>query len=402
MSANELLVYLKGGKEEPVRRFHPWVFSGAIARIEGSPADGDLVRVVDKRGGFLGQGHFHDGSIAVRILSFEENQDLNKKAFWVQALQSALQVRNQLDLPSAQTNTFRLVHGEGDGLSGLIVDVYGQVAVVQCHSIGMHRQRELISEALQDVLGDVLDAVYDKSAESLPKGYAKSMENGYLWLRDSNQQPAMPVQVMENGVAFLVNWEEGQKTGFFLDQRENRALLGRLAAGKSVLNTFCYTGGFSAYAVKAGAQSVCSVDVSAKAMALTARNVELNGASVPHENITEDVLRFFKENETQYDVVVVDPPAFAKSMNKRHNAVQGYKRLNASALKQVVSGGLLFTFSCSQVIDQRLFYNTIVAAAIEAGRKVRVLHHLTQGPDHPVSLFHPEGAYLKGLVLHVE
>ncbi len=395
-------VFLKPGKEVPVRRFHPWVFSGAIARLEGQPADGDVAEVFDRGGQLLGVGHFHHGSIAVRLLAFGP-ADLHSPVFWEQKLHTALAVRRAVGLVDVpHTNCFRLIHGEGDGLPGLVVDVYGDTAVLQCHSIGMHRQKELIVNALQAVFSNKNLAVYDKSAESLPPKYAETMHNGLLTSAAPGGSPAA-AEVLENDVRFRVDWETGQKTGFFLDQRDNRQLLSRFAPGKSVLNAFCYTGGFSAYALRAGARLVHSVDVSAKAMELTTQNAALNlpygGA---HEGFTEDALRFLKNGERSYEVVVIDPPAFAKSMEKRHNAVQGYKRLNESAMRRVAPGGVLFTFSCSQVVDRELFYHTVVAAALEVGRPARVLHHLTQGADHPVSLFHPEGAYLKGLVVHLE
>ncbi|HRI60067.1 MAG TPA: class I SAM-dependent rRNA methyltransferase [Saprospiraceae bacterium] len=396
-----LKVFLKPGKEIPVLRFHPWVFSGAIARIEGDPADGDVAEVYNKRGELLGVGHFHHGSIAVRLLSFGE-ANVEREEFWIDKLQNALSVRKIAGLAGKEeTDCFRLVHGEGDGLSGLIIDVYGSTAVVQCHSIGMHRQKDLLATALQKVFGKKLEAIYDKSYESLPLKYAENQANGYLWSASVFQ--AGNAVVVENGVRFKVDWETGQKTGFFLDQRDNRHLLAHYAAGKTVLNAFCYTGGFSCYALKAGATLVHSVDVSAKAMELTAENTVLNAAAPgQHEGYTEDVLRFLKNTEMLYEVMVIDPPAYAKSVEKRHNAVQGYKRLNVEAIKKLAPGGILFTFSCSQVVDRELFYHTIVAAAMEAGRPVRVLHHLTQGADHPVSLFHPEGSYLKGLVLFVD
>lgn len=391
-------IYLKPGKEVAVLRFHPWVFSGAVQRLTGQPEDGAIVDVFSSRNQLLGLGHFHHGSIAVRLLSFGP-ANLRDPLFWVQKLESAYRVRRAVGLPApSETNCYRLVHGEGDGLSGLIIDVYGTTAVMQCHSIGMHRQRELIAQALQTVLGDSLQAVFDKSKEALPPQYAAAVQNTCLL-----GAPESRAIVSENGVHFKVDWTEGQKTGFFLDQRENRKLLAEFAAGKTVLNTFCYTGGFSCYALRAGATLVHSVDVSAKAMALTEENVQLNAPfKGKHVGYTGDVLAFFKETEQCYDVVVVDPPAFAKSLNKRHNAVQGYKRLNEAALNKVAPGGILFTFSCSQVVDRELFYHTIAAAALSIKRPVRVLHHLTQGPDHPVSLFHPEGSYLKGLVLYVE
>ena len=389
-------IILKKGKEEPVRRRHPWIFSGAIHRIEGTPEDGDVVAVKDAWDNLLGIGHYHNGSIAVRLLSFV-GADPTDLAFWTDKLKNALQVRHWCQLPSATTDTYRLIHGEGDGLSGLIVDIYGTTAVVQCHSIGMHRQRAIIAQALMSVFNGSITCVYDKSAEALPPKYAAEQQNGVL-----EGTLAESAVVTENGVKFKVDWVTGQKTGFFLDQRDNRQLLRDFAPGKSVLNTFCYTGGFSCYAVLAGAKSVHSVDISGKAMDLTVENIALNAPFVgTHEAITADVMHYLKEIDQKHDVVIVDPPAFAKSLDKRHNAVQGYKRLNALAFEKVAPNGIMFTFSCSQVIDRELFYNTIAAAAIEAKREIRVLKHLTQGADHPVSMFHPEGAYLKGLVLHV-
>ena len=393
-------IHLKPGKEVPILRFHPWVFSGAIARVEGQPEDGDAAEVYDRSGQLLGVGHFHNGSITVRMLSFGP-ADLNDPQFWVDKLTKAAAARQAIGLlDNPATNCFRLVHGEGDGLSGLIVDVYGLTAVLQCHSVGMHRQRHLLAAAIRRVLGQDY-AVYDKSGEALPPKYAAHQSNGYL---DGPEAPGLPTgMVVENGVQFKIDWVQGQKTGFFLDQRDNRALLGHFVRGKTVLNAFCYTGGFSAYALQAGAAEVHSVDVSAKAMALAEENIALNAPfEGEHHGFCADVLQFLKNADRLYDVLVIDPPAFAKSMEKRHNAVQGYKRLNLAAIQQTAPGGIIFTFSCSQVVDRELFYHTIVAAAMEAGRPVRVLHHLTQGADHPVSLFHPEGAYLKGLVLYVE
>ncbi|MFQ5447072.1 MAG: class I SAM-dependent rRNA methyltransferase [Saprospiraceae bacterium] len=387
-------VFLKPKKDVPVRRYHPWIFSGAIARMEGEPADGGIVEVRSHSGEFLATGHFQHGSIAVRIFSFEEIEP--GPAFWKSKLQNAFDYRRSLGLTgNPATNCYRLVHAEGDGLPGLIVDVYGETAVVQCHSIGMHRSMSEILPALVEVLGKTMVAVYGKSKETLPANYAATVQNGYLHGQSS------PQPVLENGHSFFVDWESGQKTGFFLDQRDNRQLLSKYAAGKSVLNAFCYSGGFSIYALKAGAASVHSADFSQKAIEWTEKNVALNPAPGTHEAFTEDVQKFLK-NCGEYELMVVDPPAFAKNLKKRHNAVQGYKRLNATALRKVAPGGMLFTFSCSQVVDRALFYNTIVAAAIEAGRRVRVMHHLSQPADHPVSLFHSEGAYLKGLALQVE
>ncbi len=398
-------IFLKKGKEEPLKRFHPWIFSGAISKIVadngGNIADGDLVEVLDFRGQPLAMGYYNDGSIAVRVFSFELNEQIDD-AFWVKHLQNALDYRRTLGLTgSNETNCYRLIHAEGDGLPGLIIDVYAQTAVVQCHAIGMHRQIESIKNALLQILGNQLVAIYDKSIETLPPQYVSqiSLKNGYLYNPQSIETPQI---ILENGNQFAIDWVTGQKTGFFLDQRDNRQLIAKYVKGKSVLNTFCYSGGFSIYALKAGAKSVHSIDVSQKAIDLTDKNVELNrpfeGSPI---STAADVLSFLKDNQDIYDVIVVDPPAFAKSISKRHNAVQAYKRLNAMALRQITEGGILFTFSCSQVVDRQLFYDTIVAAAIEAGRKVRVMHHLTQPADHPVNIFHPEGSYLKGLVLQV-
>ena len=341
-------------------------------------------------------GHYQDGSICVRLLSFQPTEI--DQSFWTKKIANAYQYRKAIELTDRELiNCYRLVHGEGDGMPGLVIDIYGEVAVVQCHSIGMHRDRAFIAQALQDVYGSRLKAVFDKSAESLPKDYAGKMQNGYLY--GTGGEPV----VKEYGALFSIDWETGQKTGFFLDQRENRRLLGEYATGKKVLNAFCYTGGFSIYALKAGAHSVDSVDVSAKAMELTDRNVALNGYDDSrHQSYTSDVLDFLRKTHNTYDLMIVDPPAFAKNMEKRHNAVQGYKRLNAQAMEKISPGGILFTFSCSQVVNKQLFYDTIVAAALEAGRQVRVMHQLSQGPDHPVNMFHPEGEYLKGLVLYVE
>lgn len=393
-------VFLRPGKEIPVLRFHPWVFSGAIARTVGQPEDGDLAEVFDKQGNLLGVGHFHHGSIAVRLLSFGP-ANLEDPKFWEEKLHNAYQVRVRAIKAVAENKGnagFRLIHGEGDGLSGLIIDIYGNTAVIQCHSIGMHRQRAIIAQALQLTLGKSIQAIYDKSVESLPPKYAENQQNGYLW--SAEETPENSAVIVENGAKFRVDWITGQKTGFFLDQRDNRKLLAEYSTGKSVLNAFCYTGGFSCQALQAGASLVHSVDVSPKAIALCNENVALNVPfSGQHEGYADDVLKFLKNSERDYEVMVIDPPAYAKSLDKRHNAVQGYKRLNAEAMRRVAPGGILFTFSCSQVVDRELFYHTVAAAAMEVGRQVRVLHHLSQSADHPVSMFHPEGSYLKGLVL---
>jgi 23S rRNA (cytosine1962-C5)-methyltransferase len=389
-------IFLKSNRDEAVRRFHPWVFSGAIARLKGQPTDGEIVEVCDSRGQYLATGHFHNGNIAVKLFSYE--QIVPDVAFWKQKLQKARTVRQQILTSNSATNCYRLVHGEGDGLPGLIIDYYDGVLVIQAHSIGMYRVLEELTLALRELYGKELKAIYNKSAETLPEQFAKSVPNGYVF-----GHCVVPHPVKENGHTFLIDWETGQKTGFFLDQRDNRKLLAHYAAGKNVLNAFCYSGGFSIYALEAGAVSVDSVDASKKAIELTERNVEANfGAEATHQSYAEDVMKFLKETTGTYDVMVLDPPAYAKSMSARHRAVQGYKRLNAEGIKHLKPNGILFTFSCSQVVDRELFYNTIVAAAIEAGRQVRVLHQITQPPDHPVNLFHPEGSYLKGLVLWVE
>ncbi|AUD02499.1 class I SAM-dependent rRNA methyltransferase [Spirosoma pollinicola] len=393
-------LYLQAGRDEPLRRFHPWVFSRAISRYEGDLNDGDVVEVFDSKKKYLATGHYHDGSIAVRVFSFGATAggpvtpDL---PYWTKKLAHIRTIRQAI--VTGETNCYRLVHGEGDGCTGLILDVYNGVVVLQAHSIGMHRERDTITEALKAVFGKELLAVYDKSADTLPDEYGATVTNSYLYGRTP-----VPHPVQENGNTFLVDWITGQKTGFFLDQRDNRALLAQYAKGKNVLNAFCYSGGFSVYALKADARSVHSVDVSQKAIDLTNQNITANVSEGDerHQAYTEDVMHYMKNHDQVYDVVVLDPPAYAKSQSARHRAVQGYKRLNAEGLRRVAKGGLLFTFSCSQVVDRELFYNTIVAAAIEAGRQVRVLHHLSQPADHPVSLFHPEGGYLKGLVLWVE
>ncbi len=389
-------IYLKPGREAPIRRYHPWVFSGGVKHIKEEITDGENIEVYSHANQYLATGHFQQGSILVRIFSFEKTEiDQN---FWTSKIQKAFHFRKSIGLTERDdTNCYRLVHAEGDGLPGLIVDIYGKTAVVQCHSIGMHQERMKLAEALKEVLGSSLEAVYDKSSSALPSKYGTTIENGYLWGESKSQA------VKEHGYPFFVDWENGQKTGFFLDQRENRFLLQKHANGKKVLNAFCYSGGFSIYALKAGAILVHSVDISEKAIDWTNKNVELNkGFEGQHEAFTNDVLKYLQTAETIYDIMIVDPPAYAKTKAKRHNAVQGYKRLNALALKQIAPNGLLFTFSCSQVVDETLFYNTITAAAIQAKRNVRVIQKLSQPADHPVSLFHPEGAYLKGLVLWVE
>ena len=389
-------LYLAPGKEHSLKRFHPWVFSGAIRKMDGNPEEGDVVEVYSSQREFLGMGHYAPGSIAVRIFSFEQVEP--DYTFWKSKVQQAYDYRKKLGLvDNPHTDVYRLVYAEGDGVPGLIVDYYKDTAVVQTHSIGMYNIREHVSKALQEIYGETLVAVYDKSAESLPAKAAVNPVNGYLYGESKGG-----VVVTENENQFFIDWESGQKTGFFIDQRENRELLGRYVKDKSVLNTFCYTGGFSVYALNAGAKEVHSVDVSKKAIELTIKNGELSQAPERHEAYAVDTFDFLKGKEDRYDVIVLDPPAFAKSKNVRHNALMGYKRLNAEAMKKIKPGGILFTFSCSQVVDKYLFNNTVMAAAIEAGRNIKIMHHLSQPADHPISVFHPEGEYLKGLVLFVE
>ncbi len=386
-------VVLKHKKDAAIRRFHPWIFSGAVYKLEGQPEDGDWVEVFSSQGDWLAVGHYQAASIAIRIVSFKPIE--SKITFWRDKIQQAYYYRQQLNLINELTNCYRLIHAEGDGLPGLIIDIYGDCAIVQCHSIGMHKDLESIVAALQTVLGDSIQAIYNKSAETLPKEYAAQIENGYVWGAKTTQV------VKENGHRFFVDWETGQKTGFFLDQRENRQLITQYVNGKSVLNAFCYSGGFSVYALQAGAKRVDSVDISERATAWTDENVALNEHQGAHLSHTADVLKFLKD-ANQYEVAIIDPPAFAKSLKKRHNAVQGYKRLNMLALDRLAPKGILFTFSCSQVIDRQLFEDTVTASALEVGRTVKIMHCLTQPADHPINLFHPESAYLKGLVLYVE
>ena len=390
---------LKKGRDESVKRFHPWVFSGAIAQIQGSPREGDLVAVHDADGNYLACGHYQIGSIAVRILSF--TADPQSPSFWTDAIARARHEREAIGLPSAGTNAFRLVHGEGDGLPGLIIDWYDGVCVLQAHSVGMFRSKTRICEALKEVFGNDLKAVYDKSSGTAPYKAGLELIDGFLYRApgfDLSEQP-----VLENGHKFIVNWVEGQKTGFFLDQRENRALVGRYASGRTVLNLFCYTGGFSIYALAAGAKSVDSVDSSAKAMALVNRNVLANGVQDRHTSLCCDAIDYLASvPEDKYDLMIVDPPAFAKHRGVLKNALRAYQRLNAAAINKVAPGGLIFTFSCSQVVDKTAFAELVFSAAAQTGRSVRILDRLCQGGDHPVSIYHPEGEYLKGLLLYVE
>ena len=390
-------VYLKPGKEESLKRFHPWVFSGAIARVEGEPEEGEIVDVYTSKKEFIACGHFQIGSIAVRVLSFV--QETIDHEFWVRKLAVAKDLRVALGLiGNPQNNTYRLVHGEGDNLPGLIIDVYDHTAVMQAHSAGMHVYRMEIADALSEVMGDVIANIYYRSETTLPfKADLLSTENGFI-------KGGSPENVaMENGLKFHVDWLKGQKTGFFVDQRENRHLLERYAKGRNVLNMFCYTGGFSFYAMRGGANLVHSVDSSAKAIDLTNENVELNfPGDARHKAYAEDAFKYLDRMGDQYDLIILDPPAFAKHRDALRNALRGYTKLNAKAFEKIRPGGILFTFSCSQVVNKENFRNAVFTAAAQSGRSVRILHQLTQPGDHPVNIYHPEGEYLKGLVLYVE
>lgn len=397
-------VILKKGRDESLRRFHPWVFSGAIAQIVGNPSEGDVVSVYSAEGQLLAAGHYQIGSIAVRILSFDA--DPTAADFWKDALGRAIYYRQQLGLDvfgnEAGTNCFRLVHGEGDGLPGLIIDWYDGVCVLQAHSAGMFRAKGQICAALQEIIGDNLKAVYNKSAGTAPFKAGLDLIDGYLYKQEGFA--AKEATVLENGKSFIVNWEEGQKTGFFLDQRDNRALVGKLSQGRRVLNLFCYTGGFSVYAAASGAKRVDSVDSSAKAIDLTHRNMAANAnAELEYSDICTDAIDYLNSvSPEQYDLIIVDPPAFAKHRGALKNALRAYQRLNAAAISRVAPGGFVFTFSCSQVVDKISFANLVFSAAAQTGRNVRIVDRLCQGADHPVNIYHPEGEYLKGLLLYVE
>ncbi len=385
-------VILSKNKEESLLRKHPWVFSGAIDLIDEEILDGDIVTVFDSKEKFLGTGHFQNATIAVRILSFEETE-LDQK-FFNHILSEAIELRKTLGLFSKENSICRIVHGEGDGLPGLIIDFYNGIAVIQCHSIGMYQMIELISQALQNSLGESLKAIYSKSSETLHN--KEGIVDSYIWSTCKT-----PHKAKENGIRFSIDWVTGQKTGFFIDQRENRKLLSKYATGKKVLNTFCYSGGFSLFALKAGASEVHSLDSSKKAIELTEYNIHLNKLTENHVSIVADAMEYMKTVDNSFDVIILDPPAFAKHRDKRHQAIQGYKRLNEMAIRSIKPGGIIFTFSCSQVVDKNLFTHTIIAAAINSGRKIRILEQLHQPADHPINAFHPEGEYLKGLVIQV-
>lgn len=396
MLDNYTRIVLKSGKDQALKRFHPWVFSGAIKKMYGSVSEGDLVVVYSNKDEFLGIGHYQIGSIAIRIVSFKEvdpNYD-----FWKSKIETAWSLRKKLGYTdNSETNVFRLVHAEGDGMPGLIIDFYNGTAVMQMHSIGMYLIREELVKALQEVVGDKLKAVYNKSAKTLPFKSDVKSEDGYLY----SDKPE--TEVLEYNLKFKVDWETGQKTGFFIDQRENRLLVQKYSENRDVLNMFCYTGGFSFYAMKGGANLVHSVDSSAKAIDLTNENVELNFPDDSrHEAIVADGFEYLKDIQDKYDLIILDPPAFAKHRNTLPQALKGYKRINTRAFEQIKKGGILFTFSCSQVVSKDRFREAVFSAAAISGRNVRILHQLNQPTDHPVNIYHPEGEYLKGLVLYVE
>ena len=388
-------IVLKKGKEQSLLRFHPWIFSGAIMRVDGKPQEGDLVEVTDCAGNFMALGHYQVGSITVRVLSFVQ-RDIDQ-AFYTERLRQAYELRLSLGLAdSERTNAYRLVHGEGDGLPGLVIDVYNGTAVVQMHSVGMYCDRKLIETALLEVMGDRLKAIYNKSEGTLPYKAGLNAENLYVYGRPESNE------ALENGLRFYPDWEKGQKTGFFVDQRDNRALIERYSKGRRVLNMFCYTGGFSLYAMRGGAEAVHSVDSSERAIELTKANVELNfPGDTRHAATAQDAFRFMEETGERFDLMILDPPAFAKHLNVLSNAIKGYRRLTTKALEMIPSGGILFTFSCSQVVSKEVFRTMVFSSAAKAGRRVSILHQLTQPADHPINIYHPEGEYLKGLVLHV-
>ena len=389
-------VYLRKGKEQSLDRFHPWVFSGAIAHVDDGVDEGEVVNVFSSDGRFIAVGHYQIGSISVRVLSFDDC-DIDSK-FWSASLKGALEMRITLGLAdSSAGDTYRLVHGEGDFLPGLVIDVYGKTAVMQAHSVGMHMMRNDIARELMAVMGGRIDNIYYKSETTLPFKAELGQEDGFICGGSADNV------AVENGLKFYVDWLKGQKTGFFIDQRDNRSLLEHYSAGRNVLNMFCYTGGFSVYAMRGGAASVHSVDSSAKAIELTEKNVELNFPSHErHAAYCEDAFKYLDKVADKYNLIILDPPAFAKHRGALHNALKGYTRLNAKALEKIQPGGILFTFSCSQVVTKDNFRNAVFTAATVARRKVRILHQLHQPADHPINIYHPEGEYLKGLVLYVE
>ena len=389
----EKYVQINKNKLHSIQRRHPWIFSGAITHESEEMFDGDLVTVLNHQEQIIAKGHFQHATIAVRILTFED-EPINGD-FFKRKIENAVNLRMDQNLFRKDNSICRLVHGEGDGLPGLIVDYYNKVAIIQCHSIGMHKAIMEIKDALVAVLKDNLIAVYNKSAETLPDRNIST--DGYLF--GTCETPHIAI---ENGINYEIDWVNGQKTGFFIDQRESRSLLAKYAKGKKVLNTFCYSGGFSLSALNAGATLAHSLDSSKKAIDLTENNVKLNNLEENHKSIVADAMNYMKDLPEEYDIIILDPPAFAKHRNKRHQAIQGYKRLNAHTIRQIRPGGIIFTYSCSQVVDKQLFNNTIIAAAIEAGREVRILEQLHQPADHPINAFHPEGEYLKGLVIRID
>ena len=392
----EKAVILKRGKEESLQRFHPWIFSGAIQRIEGKPEEGDIVTVYTNDHRFIARGHIQVGSIAVRVLTF--NDETIDQAFWNKRIATAYDLRERTGISSREdNNTYRLVHGEGDNLPGLIVDIYGDTAVMQAHSVGMHVNRMEIAKAIQEILGDKIKNIYYKSDTTLPYKADINKDNGYIIGSNAGNIST------EYGLKFYIDWLRGQKTGFFVDQRENRSLLEKYAKGRKLLNMFCYTGGFSIYALRGGAEIVHSVDSSSKAIDLTNANVEINfPGDTRHTAYAEDAFDFLERMGNNYNLIILDPPAFAKHRDSLRNALIGYRRLNAKAIEKIQPGGILFTFSCSQVVSKENFRTAVFTAAAMAKRNVRILHQLTQPADHPVSIYHPEGEYLKGLVLYVE
>ena len=392
---NYVKIILQPKKDRSLRLFHPWVFSGAIAKVDGDPKEGDIVEVYSHENEYMATGHFHNGSIKVRLFSFTKT-DCSEE-FWYSKFKKAYDNRERLGIiGNTKTNIYRLIHAEGDGMPGLIIDIYGSVAVIQTHTVGMHEQKEHFVSALKKIYGTSLEAIYDKSAETMSKQNSLIMENSFLYGSQSESE------VFENDIKFYVNWVEGQKTGFFIDQRENRQLLANYSKGKRVLNTFSYSGGFSMYALAAGATEVHSVDSSKKAGELSLRNAELNGVTNRHFFHGMDAFDFLKSSKELYDIVILDPPAFAKHLSSVDKAMIGYRNLNTEGFNKVLPGGLLFTFSCSQVIDKTLFRKVVFQAAAQSKRNVRILYQLTQGPDHAISIYHPEGEYLKGLVLQVD
>lgn len=387
------IIKIKDDRIISIRRRHPWIFSGAVIFKEPCE-DGDIVEVQSRKGQFLAIGYYQDSSIMIRVLSFEKTEI--DELFWLKRIQESIDLRKIIGLPSSHTNAYRLMHGEGDGVPGLIIDIYAKAAVIQCHSIGIHLNIQKIADALEQLFGEDLEVIYDKSNSSLPEQYATKVNNIFL----KGDQAVW--EILENDHTFLIDLIDSQKTGFFLDQRDNRALLSNFADSKKVLNLYCYTGGFSIYALNSGASSVTSIDSSKKAMEMVDKNIQINKIKTEHHSIVADVNQYLKSIEAGYfDIIVVDPPAFAKSARKSHNAIQAYKRINKLAMEKLKPGGILFTFSCSQVIDQKLFYDTISSAAMETGFDSKVLFQLSQGPDHPVSLFHPQAKYLKGLVVRI-